>query len=116
MRGGAPRAERRDGSRKVGGRVGSHHVRGGDARVLEHQVHEFVVELADDHAEANGGVGLVPDVVDRRGLPLVRVLALVREDDDVVRLLDASGGVVLVLLGQLRLLVLLRGLLGGGDD
>jgi hypothetical protein len=74
------------------------------------------VELADDHAEANGSVGLVPDVVDRRGLPLVRVLALVREDDDVVRLLDASGGVVLVLLGQLRLLVLLRGLLGGGDD
>jgi hypothetical protein len=54
--------------------------------------------------------------VDRRGLPLVRVLALVREDDDVVRLLDASGGVVLVLLGQLRLLILLRGILGGGDD
>ena len=69
---------------------------------------------ADDDADANGGVRAVADVGDGGVGPLGRLLVrLVREHDDVVRLLDAAGRVVLVLLGKLSLLALLR---GGGHD
>ena len=111
-RGSSSGAKRRFGSRKVGGRVGPHHVRGGDARVLEHQVHEPVVELADDHAQTDGIRGAVAHVEHGRVLPLPRLLrGLMREHDRVVSLLDAAGGVEGVLLWELGALIR-----GSGDD